>query len=381
MSQFPHGLTKCYSIKFDVQGSVRLGEEVVETLSHIFGSKYNVISRRSFLPVEDDDYITSTVRLALLCTNVIFCQDDTKQFAEEYVIVQAKGVENILKSLLGDQFKRKVYENQLKLYLEYVRYILKSANNKLTEEGKDSLQNIWLDVIKKISAKFQELASIFVAQYHIESKQSMKDMNHKLILATVIIELKYLHRVCIGHGMCVKSFEYTTALYSILEQFAIMDEDKVRLFIRYLHEELYNMSFYTILSETTAHQLQIILNDMAYSSNVSPKNLLSTLQKVVAARIEFLRTNKDEKLSHDALLVHVILSDMDRMYSIAKPQQFHEFLTNFFQWKQKNINFSKDIKEVLNEIRNGMQQMDEDLRVKLINEVRVLLEMTVDGDY
>lgn len=323
-----------------------------------------------------EDKITDMVKMSLVCRDLDFCRGDLRKFIDEFIIIQAKGVENLLTALLTKSFSSDIYEQQLKHILGNIRLILKEESVYENDEI-----TIWIDAVKKISAKFQEMALQYVIESGNSGNNIDKTIYQKVMLATVIIEMKYLYKLCAIHNMCVKKYKCSVSLNSILEHLNTMKDEKVRLFIKYVYEALYKTQFYSFLNETTAHEFQVILNDMVYSNNVPTQDILSVVQKIVGARVKFVTDNTDEKLSHDGLLLHVILSDLDHIYS-RKSNPFAEFLNQFFTWtvREEDSNLNKHIRELLTEIGNHLSNTQRELFDKLTREVILFLEMTVDPE-
>ncbi|XP_050356420.1 uncharacterized protein LOC126777452 [Nymphalis io] len=365
------------SIKLDMEATISLGKEVMESLSGFLGEGLN--NRRSMAPVVDEDNITTLVRTAALCKDLQFCVPMWK-FTEGYVIVLANSIQTILSGILEDSFKTFIFEGQLKLYLEIVRHILENTNEKISE-GNEIYY--WIDAMKNICSKFQEMSSIFITEeFQIDPNkinEVKKELNQKLTITTVLVELKYQTELCVEHNICLKSFEITKALNTLLQRFKTLSDEKVRQFIKYLYEALFDTAFYSYINEATAHELQVILNDMAYSKEVSTKDLLLIIQEIVQTRLNTITTTRDEKLFHDALLIHGILSDMDHIYSVHKSKPFAEFFENFINWTDSlDFQFDKDIRLVLRDIGEKLWAVPDNLLVKLTNEVKVFLELTVD---
>ncbi|CAH4035111.1 unnamed protein product [Pieris brassicae] len=359
-----------------MQATVSLGKDVIQTISKFLGDGILPLNTRRFLSPMQEDKITEMVKMSLLCRDLGFCQGELRKFIDEFVIMQAKGIENILTTLVPKIFNRDIYDQQLKHILGQVRFILKEESL----SDKDEI-NIWFDTVKKISAKFQEMALQCLSQLSNIVYDIDKTIYQKLLLANVIIEMKYLLKLCAINNICVKSYECSTSLNSLLEHLITMKDEKARLFIKYVYEALYKTHFFSSLTETTAHEFQVILNDMAYSSNVPTQEILSVVQKIVGARVKFVTDNTDEKLSLDSLLLHEILSDLDNIYC-GKSNPFAEFLNQFFIWIVRDGDFglSKHIRELLTEIGKDLSNTPKELFDKLSREVRLFLEMTVDPE-
>ncbi|CAG9575486.1 unnamed protein product [Danaus chrysippus] len=359
-----------------MEGTLSLGKDVMASLSHFFSNSF-VNTRRSMTDIVEEDSITDIVRSSLLCRDISFCKD-TRLFVEEYLIVLATSIHTILDSIIGNDFKKLVFESQLKHYMEIVKNILAIANKKLTE---DKVIYFWIHTMKKICAKFQEMAMILVEediQMNAEKAQFLKkQLKQKIVIGTALVEMKYQTKLCVVYDICVKSYEVTKSLSTLLESFKLLSEVKVRLFIRHFYEALFDSSFYSNLDEVTAHELQVILNDMAYSSETPTKELLSTVHKVVEARIALLKNNQEEKLSHDALLVQAILSDMDHFYSVHKADPFGDFFQHFNYWAVGDVQINKHIRLVMKDIGKELWTVSNDLSIKLVNEVQVFLEITI----
>ncbi|XP_045760795.1 uncharacterized protein LOC123864424 [Maniola jurtina] len=366
------------SVKVNIEGTVSLGKDVMDILTQFLSSSY-LSGRRSLVPVPEDPIVV-IVRTAVLCRNLAFCQH-LRNFVEEYLAVLAMSLKTVLNQMLSENVNDITFEQQLKHYLEITSNILEHANTKVTEDNK---VYYWIDTIKKICARFQEMASIFVMeklQANPKQVNKIKDeLNRKLIIATVLVEMKYQTKLCKEYSICIKSYEVTKSLNTLLEIFKTTQDDKVRLFIKYFYETLFDTAFYTHLNENTAHELQIILNDMAYSSEVPTKELLLTVQKIVEARLKAIETNNDLKMTHDALLVHVILSDMDHIYSVHKSDQFKQFFQHFYNWLVSDVTMGKVIRQVVKDVSAELKTAPDDILVKIINEVKAFLEITVEAE-
>ncbi|CAH2239644.1 jg20580 [Pararge aegeria aegeria] len=302
-------------------------------------------------------------------------------FVEEYLTVLAESLKTVLNQMLSKKFNDIAYEQHLKHYIDISKNILEHANSKVTEEKE---VYYWMYTIKKICARFQEMASVFLTDLLQASPQELSrikdELNRKLIIATVLVEMKYQTKLCEEYNFCPKSHEVTNSLNTLLEKFKTTHDDKVRLFIKYFYEALFDTSFYSHVSEKSAHELQLILNDMAYSSEVPTKDILRAVQEVVKARLEVLKTNKGLKMSHDAILMRVILSDMDYIYSVHPSDPFKKFFKHFYDWVGADVKISRVIRQTMNDIGTELQTAPDDILVKIISEVRVFLELTVEPE-
>lgn len=353
-----------------------LGKEVMSSLSEFFGQSYPD-GRRSMGPIAEEDYITDTVKTAALCRDLHFCLS-TRKFIDEFIIVLSKSIETILSNSLKDRFKIFIFEEHLKHSLLVIRYILQETNIEITEEKRTYY---WMNTIKKICAIFQEMSSVLISEDlqidKIEMKKIKRALNHKIIIATVLVELNYNRKLCTEHNICIASYKITKSLNNLLEELKGMQDEKVRSFIRYFYEALFETSFYSHINQITAHELQVILNDMAYSNEMPTKEILSIVKKVIDIRLDSIESYKDYKLSYDALLVHGILSDMDHFYSENK-ESFGIFFQRFYDWAKLDVRLDKHIGQVLKDIGKDLWVVSDDLFIKLMNEVKVFLELTVD---
>lgn len=361
-----------------MEGTLRLGNEVITSLSEFLGNRTNMKTRRFLAPVDDEDTITDIIRTSVLCHELNFCFS-LRKFLDEYIILLAKSLEDKLRNSLGESFQTSIFEEQLKHYLVIIRYILEEADMKFTE---DRISYIWMNIIKKICAKFQEMSVILISE-ELQNKISIntmkKSLNHKAIIKTALVELEYQGKLCTEHAVCVKSYEITKSLYSLLEHLGNISDEKVRSFIRYFYEALFETSFYSHLNQITSHELQVTLNDMAYSKDVPTKDILSTVKKIVHLRLKSTQTNYLLKLPHDAFLIHIILSDMDHFYSKYK-DPFGTFFQYFFDWTISDVRIDKPIRHVLRDMEKELWTVSDDLLIKLMNEVKIFLELTVDPE-
>lgn len=363
-------------VKMDVEGTVSIGKDVMETLSGFLGS--TSLNGRRFLRPESEDPIIIAVRTTSLCHNLAFCQHISK-LVEEFITTLALSLKTVLNQMLPKSFNDIVFEQHLKHYVDVSKNVLESANTKIKE---DLQVYYWIDTIKVICSRFLEMSAIIVMEANPKEVAKVKDeLNRKLILATVLVEMKYQTKLCADHDICVKSYKVTESLNNLLKGLNASDSDKVRLFIKYFYETLFDTAFYTHVGEKIGNVLQVILNDMVYSSEVPAKDILSTLQKIVEARVDAIETRKNVKMSHDASLVHVILSDMDHIYSTHTSEPFKQFFKHFYDWFQEvDVTMGRAIREVMKDIGAKFQTVPDNLLVKLIGEVRVFLDITIEPE-
>lgn len=377
LSFFTAFLSTSSSLKVNLEGTLSLGSEVLSSLSEFLG-KNDMKTRRSMDPVAGEDTLIDIIKTSVLCRELDFCLP-LRKFIDEYVITLTKSIENILKDSLGEAFQKDIYEEQLKNYLVIIRYILEENNMKITE---DKTSYFWTNTIKQMCAKFQEMAAILISeelQSEISKNNAKKSLNHKVIVTAVLIELKYQAKLCTEHNICIKAHDVTKSLYTLLEQLDNLSEEKIRLFIKYFYEALFETTFYSHLNQMTAHELQVTLNDMAYSEDVPTKDILSTMKKIVKLRLKSIQTNELLTLPNDAYLVHIILSDMDHFYSEYK-EPFGNFIQYFINWAISNVRIDKQIVQVLKEMERELWTVSDDLLMKLMNEVKIFLELTVEPE-
>ncbi|KAH9638371.1 hypothetical protein HF086_004173 [Spodoptera exigua] len=380
------------AVKVNMQGSLSFGKEVVDTLSHYMRRNAgNVVARRRSIPFsKETDVIYIIIKSAYLCRDLDFCEGKLEQFLNEYIMVQTKSIEAIFEGIVNpnqllDQDakteQRLVFEEDLKKCLREIRRVLRQANMKMRDE---SITYLWIEVIKKISVMFQTAAILFAAE-RLEGKpdeimEVKKKLTQKLVIATTIVEGKYESKLCSEYDICIKAYEVTKALNTLLGALRDMEEENVKIFIRYVSEALLETNLYSHLSEVTSNELQIILNDMAYSENVSAKTVLLSIQKAVEDRLNALHLKTHMVNGRDVELVHVILSDMDHVYGKSSIDPFHVFMSSFFTWERTKSRLSGPIRSLLKELKNEINGLPDDLGFKLINEVRAFLEITVDPE-
>lgn len=377
-------------VKVNMQGSLSFGKDVLDTLSHYMRRSYMPVpSRRSMGFSKENDVVYLVVKSMYLCRELAFCDGRLESFLNEYITFMAKTIEDVFEALIKpdpkpvlDETDSHVFLEELKSLLREIRKLLRTTNMRVTSKTEPYH---WMDVIKKITAMFQESAIIFATD-KIEDKKSAdapeikKKLTQKFVIATVVVEGKYESKLCTDYNVCTKSYECTKALNTLLEGFVDLETEKVKSFIRYVAEALHDSSFYSHVSEVTANELQVILNDMAFSDSVPTKDVLMSIQKTVEERLSAVKANTHFVGGKDVELVHVILSDMDHFYAKQKTDPFHVFLSNFFDWKRLDTKFRSSIRELVTEIGEKLYDIPEQLQVKLIHEVRAFLELTVDPE-
>nr|XP_049698696.1 uncharacterized protein LOC126055082 [Helicoverpa armigera] len=378
------------AVKVNMQGAVSIGKEVMDTISHYMQKNTIASGRRSMTFSKENDVLYLIIKSTYLCRDLDFCDGNLEQFLNEYIMVQTKSIEAIFEGILSQKdlgneetqlVKRLIFEEELKKCLREIRKLLRSINMKVSSSNDPYM---WSELIKKISIMFQT-AAIEFASHRLEG--SPKDINEvkkklkqKFVIATAIVEGKYESKLCSEYDICIKAYECTKALDTLLGSFKDMEEDNVKIFIRYVSEALMETKFYSHVSDVTANEMQIILNDMAYSDNVPTKEVLLTIHRTVEDRLNSLITKKHMINGRDVELVHAILSDMDHIYGKHNVDPFHNFMTSYFEWSRTGSRLGTPVRTLLKEISDELSEVEADLSLKLINEVRAFLEITVDPE-
>lgn len=370
-----------------MHGSLSLGKEVMDTLTHYFrrGNSPVHISGRRYLNA-NLNLIPGIVKSATLCKNLEFCKGK-KKFVDEFVIQLAQAVEDAFDGVLNYKTndtnlgEGKPIFGQLKACLKETRKILKIASEKVNENREESL---WVGVIKRISAKFHKESMSFMMDTLDTNELVIVEIKRKLTQSLIInfakVELDNQRRLCYEFHVCFNHNECTTLLNMVLGRIIKLPDEKIKAFIKAFYEELPDTAFYSSLNPVTADEFKIILNDMVYTDDVPTREILTSVHEIVETRINTMYTSAPLKKGQDIQLLHTILSDMDYLYSKQK-DRFHGILDGFLEWiKEDDVNVSPHIKEVFERIERKMSSTPEELALKLINEVRVFLEITVDPD-
>ncbi|KAJ8734535.1 hypothetical protein PYW08_013785 [Mythimna loreyi] len=377
------------AVKVNMQGTLSFGKEVMDTVSHYMKRNFETGSgRRSVIPNQDSDVVFLIIQSSYICRDLRFCDGFLEKFLNEYILVQTKSIEAILKGIIFQQNeidhvdKTFIFEDELKKCLIEIQKMLRRIDAKVTE---NITAFAWTEVIKRISVMFQTEAILFATE-RIEGtpadlKEVKKKLTQKFVVASVIIEGKYESKLCAEYNICIKTFECTKALHTLLESFKEMSDENVKIFLRYVSETLMETKFYQQLSEVTANELQIILNDMAYSDSVPTREVLLSIHKTVEERLASIQSKKHNIKARDTELVHGILSDLDHAYSkrsVVDP--FHSFMSSFFEWLRTGARLGPSMRTLLKDLAEQVNKQSNDLVLKLTNEVRVFLELTVDPE-
>ncbi|XP_059060342.1 uncharacterized protein LOC131853464 [Achroia grisella] len=384
LSQIP---ISCLSeaVKVNMHGSLVLGKDVVDTISDFLGNSY--ITGRRYLRSNKVDIVTSLTESSKLCDSLEICNDNLEEFVNQYVIILNKAIETILGGDLNPGSGNKiqveesglVFVEQFKDLLKVIKKLLKSANSKITD---NSHNYIWTDIVKKISAKFQHKAVTFIRDeiHGNDISEIRKKLTQKIIIAIVAVEVRFLSKLCFEYNICAQLSFCTKALNTILERFETLSENNTRIFVKAFYESLLDTTFYSLLNDVTANEFQIILNDMHYSENISAKNILHSVHKTVKTRIECVNSKTDITKGFDVKLVYIILSDMDYITDQHKHDPFQIFTNQFLDWANGEGKLKKYIDQVINKIKSMLSNIPTEVTLKLINEVRVFLEITVDPE-
>lgn len=375
-----------------MQGSVSLGKDVVDTISYYLQNNDLGLmdGRRTFTRRSNDsEAMEWLVRYTYLCKGVPICDKPMENFVNEYVTAQVKAVEKIIYGSLPEDPKS--FEPPTRAaFEEHAKDCLFEIKHSLQEIGEDKVEHrqseTWLDLVKKISSSVQT-KTVSYLQAHLEGNseetvQVKKNLTGRIILGTVLVEVKYETKLCKEFQMCSKSYEITSGLMKLLESFETLPEDKLRLFMKAFYQSLYDTNLYSILNEVTRNEFQFVLNDMAFSANIPARNVLMSLKQAVQKRLDVLQGKDSEVLpnNYDVQLVNIILSDMDHLYLHAKRSPFFNFFNNYENWTQRGGNLKEYLKAVMQEIAKELEGKTPSIKSKLINEVQLFLQLTIEVD-
>lgn len=368
-----------------MQGALSLGKEVADNLS-LYLKKNMIVGfdgRRSgsHSPAST---IAIIVDSAFLCRHLSFCKDSYEAFFNEYIITQTQSIEAIFKNLIQkdrEDSNTVIFELELKKILKDIRRMLEIVNDRINEDNEIS---IWMELLKKISILFKDRAMTFGIERLEGNVDAMNEVKKKLqqtlVVATTTIELKFERKLCADYHICQMKHNVSKSLYNLLDTLSVLSEDKIKLFIKIFSEALKQTSFFDIISEITADEFRSILNDIAYSNTIHAENVFSALKETVKSRIESMKTNKNTATGRDVKLVHIILSDLDYLYSKHKTDSFNNFLTEFREWVKSGGTLNTEVSKIMKEMMKTMAKESEELVNKLVTEVKVFLEITVDPE-
>lgn len=340
-------------------------------------------------PGLESERIKWTVQASNLGRGLRLCQGSKGKFIKDYVVVLSTGVEGVLDSIINppledDRFqvtKGSIFVDELKLLLNHVHSFLKAADLEITQESETF---VWLTLLKKISAKYQEVSQDFIAERlsgdPIAMAKVRKIMSQRLIMAIIIVESRYERKLCVEHGICEKEHECTVALGAMLEQFITAPHEKVQEFMRYFYESLPD-NFFFFMDEITTHEFQVVLSDLSYSKTAMTKDILLTVYKIIQTRLEILKTNAELAKGYDTILIHVIMSDLDYFYyNRRKLYPFDNFLGPFAGWMRLGGKFNMPLRHVIRALGVKLGEFPKEMVEKLQNQARVFLELTVDPE-
>ncbi|CAB3221650.1 unnamed protein product [Arctia plantaginis] len=377
----------CCGVKVNLQGSLSFGKDVLDTLQHYM--RRSIPIRRSLGHAKENDVLYLITKTSYLCRDLTFCEGKLEPFINEYITVLTKSIETAFQTILKQEKDPEIenentthiFEEELKKLLLEVRQLLRIANTRVTEKTEEY---VWIDIIKKICAMFQE-AAINYATERMDTNNGnaleiQKKLMQKFVLVTIVVEGKYENTLCTDYNICTKSYECTKALNTLLSSLRNLNEEKIKYFMRSVATGLLDTTFYSHISETTANEFQVILNDMSYSDNVPTKDVLRNIHKAVEERLNAVKTRTFFTGGKDVELVYAILSDMDHFYAKRKADPFHSFLSEFFEWVRMDTKLKSHIHVLINNIADQLLKSPHELEVKLIHEVRAFLELTVDPE-
>ncbi|KAL4714632.1 hypothetical protein ACJJTC_019695 [Scirpophaga incertulas] len=376
------------AINVDVQGSLRLGRDVFDKISYYF-PKGNHISARRSIPDDNSDLIADEVKSSFLCRNLAFCHNEFKKNINEYVIALIKAVNSIIdEALIAKENKNltmtRSFNKNLRNILHDVREILKQENKKLKD---DNETYIWITIIKSISGLFMIKSETYVLDALVIKDKDKDVSNMKKTLIQKVIggiaetEINYQSLFCKSSKICIKSVDCSKVLTVVLEHLIEMPENKTQVFMKSLTELFRSFNFYSLLEQATATEFQIILHDMAFTNHVPSKEILKSVRKAVDSRLMSTDLKDNTSLTYpDILLIYIILSDVDFLFSRQNPNPYDDFLHEFLAWVQIDIQIHPYLKKLLNKMQDDLKRVPQNILTKLKYEVKVFFELTVDPE-
>ncbi|XP_013166606.1 PREDICTED: uncharacterized protein LOC106117080 [Papilio xuthus] len=225
----------------------------METLSHFIEPDL-INGRRSMMSHEENE-ISKKITSKNLCQDLPLC-DGRSSFVDNYLILLTTAVDSILKTSPIKELSLKLFYEDLPQILRDVRKILKSANAKVSDSTEFYY---WNSVLKKVSGKFHGFLTLTLIENFkdYDNTNDIKNVIQKIVTALVIIETKYVNKLCIEHKICIKSFECTKALHRILEKLTSLPDNGIRSFMKHFYEALFATTFYSRLSIVTTREFQI----------------------------------------------------------------------------------------------------------------------------
>lgn len=387
MCYFSAVISFCCGVKVNLQGSLSFGKDVLDTLQHYM--RRSIPIRRSMSHYNENDVLYLITKTSYLCRDLTFCEGKLEQFINEYIMVLTKSIEDTFETILKqeknpeseNEITTHIFEEELKKLLLAVRQLLRIANTRVTEKTE---VYVWIDTIKKICAMFQKAAINYATERTDTNNGDVLEIRKKLmqkfVLATIVVEGDYENTLCTDYNICSRSYECTKALNTLLSSLQNLNEEKIKVFMRSVAAGLLDTTFYSHISETTANEFQVILNDMSYSDNVPTKDVLRNIHKAVEERLNAVKTRTFFTGGRDVELVYAILSDMDHFYAKKKSDPFHSFLVEFFEWVKMDTKLKSHIQILIKNIADQLLKSPHELEVKLTHEVRAFLELTVDPE-
>ncbi|XP_053601588.1 uncharacterized protein LOC128670163 [Plodia interpunctella] len=374
----------CDAVSVNMQGSLTLGKEVMDMLTHYIGGDFFLINGRRSESGQAIDFYTQITKSAELCDSLKLCNTgNLKDFVDEYIITLGKAVESIFDVVTHGHRRSKesdtIFGAEFVRALKEIEPLLHAANNKVTDNNE---QHIWTSTIKRISSKLQNRVAIFTDN-NLEGRTEdiinvKKKLSQKLILAIIAVEDTYLRKLCSVHRICFRHVECTRSLNMLLDSFKNLDERTAKEFVKIFHNELEETEFFGRLREETANEFQVVLSDLSNTDTVQAKEILASVQSTVEFRLKSDTTAQGITGGFDTKLVNIILSDMDFVYGKHKPDPFHSFLTNVYKWQTAGSNLKSGMRTVIKRIDSDLKTANDDIRYKVMNEVRVFLEITLD---
>ncbi|XP_041973903.1 uncharacterized protein LOC121729450 [Aricia agestis] len=339
------------AVNVSIEGTLNLGKEFLDNLAERVVNSVGS-SRRSMLPAQEDK-ITSMIRHSLFKATSDCENCSLYKFIEEYLIVITKTMRRVLNKSLGSQFIDEDYRNQVQEYVEYIKEVLLDS----TDENKPSY---WIVTIKIINSKFQQLILVY-------AEDDDKDLRHKLVLATVILENNYLNTLCVEHGVCSTKNKLSSALLSILSELTKAPYRKMKSFLRSLYEAVFETKFYSLMSDDFAHHLQVQFYEFVETPQ---RRILMDFQKILE---DHLNGSVVEHTPRHVDLIRAILSDLDIIYVVQSSVPFTEFLESFYVFLKSDVQLN--MPKILLEIQKVISALATDFFNKLYNQVQVLLDI------
>ncbi|XP_063372546.1 uncharacterized protein LOC134660696 [Cydia amplana] len=361
------GALSAAAVKVDLQGSITLGSDVAEFLSHNLQDELidGLSARRANTDAMEE--LVKIVKQMRPCKNTTICTPKLEKFIIEYVSDLTTSVKKIFDGVLEDELcKVKYFQKCLKHVKPVVRTAASDADNEVYR---------WINVLKKISGVYLQQGVLLTKQGLDKAEreeQATNVLKQQLVFEITDIEKKYEMILCKEFRVCPYQFDATIYVQLLLNLIRNMKENNVRLFLnqfkrKFLHAPMFEED------DIMKKNFEGVLKEMLLNKTIETKEIVLSIADVVQKRLA-----STESRERDATLLQMILSDMDHIYVNNKDEHIEKFLDVVKAWSKSEDDdaLGNGMEALYNSLASHFLNQPSEIVFKLQTEAQVFLGLT-----